>query len=219
MLFDRRNLLRCQVRLLQLLEALLNIVTKLIEQKLAFLLNLLLHRIELLLSLAFGLSELRHERFACVAWRLRDRIKLAQARRWGLHGAGSRDLAARAVIDELNVRVSPDRLSVLDGETSSFLGALNVLELDRRRLLLEVAVDADHFAEIAEESVDLNIRELLRRYVLDVNGVSARIIDHAGLLGRLNGAASLHAASGCAHATGSLRRAHRHVRGLLLVKV
>lgn len=43
-------------------------------------------------------------------------------------------------------------------------------------------IDADHLAEVAEESVDLYIIELLLRHILDIDGEAPGVVDHIGLL-------------------------------------
>ena len=122
------------------------------------------------------------------------------------------------VIDQLNLGAVPDWLAHLDRVLSRLLRALNILELDRRRHLFWVPVDADDVAEGAEEGVDfLNVKFLLR-HILQVNGITTRI-NHIGLLhGRLTThlvGSSRPASVTCAHRillsliTGVA--AHRHV--------
>ena len=95
----------------------------------------------------------------------------------GLHRARPRRLPSE-VIDELDVGVTPDRLSVLISVTGCFLSALNIFELDCRRLLFQMAVDADNLAKVTEKGVNLDVGELLLRHVLDVDREAPRIVNH-----------------------------------------
>ena len=94
-----------------------------------------------------------------------------------LHRARSRCLPSE-VIDELDVGVTPDRLSVLISIAGRLLRALNILKLDCRRLLFQVTVDADNLAKVTEKGVDLDVGELFLRHILDVDREAPRIVNH-----------------------------------------
>ena len=92
----------------------------------------------------------------------------ANTRLWCLHAATSLHHSS-AVIDELDAWITPDWLPLMKGEAGSFLSTLDVLEFDSRRLLLQVSIDANHLAEVAEESVDFDIIKLLLRHILNID--------------------------------------------------
>ena len=79
------------------------------------------------------------------------------------------------VIDELDIRVVPEWLSLLNRKEGSFLGTLNILKLHCGSLLLRVSIDSHHVAEVLEERVDFHVVKLVLRYIFDIDRISAGI--------------------------------------------
>ena len=88
------------------------------------------------------------------------------------------------VVNELNCRDAPDWLSILNGILGSFFSGFDIFKLHCGSLLLRVSVNSYNFAKLVKESVNGHVGILLRRYVLDIDGVTARI-DNVLLLLRL----------------------------------
>ena len=85
------------------------------------------------------------------------------------------------IVNQLHLRAVPDWLAHLNSILSSFLSALNILELDRSCHLFGVPIDSDNVAKGAEEGVDfLNVKFLLW-YILQIDGIATRI-NHISLL-------------------------------------
>jgi len=127
-------------------------------------------------------------------------------------GHASRPCDPSHVVDQLHLRVSPDRIALLEGEMGGFLGALDVLKLHCGCLFFRVTIDSDYFAKVLKVGVDLNIVEFILRHILDVNG-EATGVNHALRLGRLSNLVAV--VSWGAHVAAGLG-CHRRVRSLLV---
>lgn len=144
----------------------------LLQQLLAFLLNLFADFLKLLLLFKLFLGELR----SLGIW---DALRVLQLE-WvhaTLHWIHAPWCHSSHVVNQLDLGVSPDWLSLLNREVCRFFRAFHVLELNRGRLLLWMAINPDDLAKVVEEGVDVHIVELVLRHVLDVDREAASV-DH-----------------------------------------
>ena len=72
----------------------------------------------------------------------------------------------------------------MEGLGSKSVSRFNIFELHCSSLFLRVSVDSHNLAKLVKEGVNGHVGVLLRRHVLDIDGVTARI-DNVLLLLRL----------------------------------
>ena len=93
-------------------------------------------------------------------------------------GHASRPCDPSHIVDQLHLRVSPNRIALLKCEMGGFLSTLNVHKLHCGCLFFGVTIDSDYFAKVLKVGVDLNIVEFILGHVFDVNGEAASV-NHA----------------------------------------